>query len=126
MKKKTSQREAVISLRNVTKIFTLHQQKSNISGHILRQEKREKFKALDNLSIDIYQGEKVGIIGKNGSGKTTLLKVITGITTPTSGIVEVKKKVVSLINLSAGFHPDLTGEENIYLNGMLLGMTKKE
>ncbi len=126
MKKKKQKRQIIISLKNVTKTFVLHHQKPTLSGYVLRKEKREKFHALHDVTVDFYKGEKIGIIGRNGSGKTTLLKIIAGITTPTSGMVEVKKKVVSLINLSAGFHPDLTGEENIFLNGMLLGMSKLE
>jgi ABC-type polysaccharide/polyol phosphate transport system ATPase subunit len=76
--------------------------------------------------LEIKKGERVGIIGPNGSGKTTLLKIIAGITTPTSGTIKTNGKIVSLIDIEAGFHPDLTGYQNIYLNGMLLGMTKRD
>jgi lipopolysaccharide transport system ATP-binding protein len=88
--------------------------------------KNETFWALKNINLTIRKGEKVGIIGPNGSGKTSLLKIISGITTPTTGTSYVQGKIVSLIDLEAGFHPDLTGEQNIYLNGMLLGMKKYE
>src|SRR5258708_30161926 len=116
----------VISLKNVTKRYVLHHQKPTFSGQLLSREKNESFLALDNISLDIHQGEKVGIIGRNGSGKTTLLKIMTGITSPSAGNVTSKGKIVSLINLSAGFHSDLTGEENVYLNAMLLGMSRDE
>jgi len=76
--------------------------------------------------MEINKGEKVGIIGPNGSGKTTLLKIIAGITSQTSGKIITDGKIVSLIDLEAGFHPDLIGEQNIYLNGMVLGMSKLE
>ncbi|MDQ3008358.1 MAG: ATP-binding cassette domain-containing protein, partial [bacterium] len=82
--------------------------------------------ALDEVDLTIFAGEKVGIVGPNGSGKTTLLKVIVGITNASKGSVKTAGKVVSLIDLEAGFHPDLTGEENIFLNGMIIGMTKQE
>ncbi len=78
------------------------------------------------MDLTIFAGEKVGIVGPNGSGKTTLLKVIVGITNASKGSVKTAGKVVSLIDLEAGFHPDLTGEENIFLNGMIIGMTKQE
>jgi ABC-type polysaccharide/polyol phosphate transport system ATPase subunit len=95
-------------------------------GALLKLESQEQFHALKNVSFEIDQGEKVGIIGPNGSGKTTILKICAGLTTPTSGQVSVNGKVVSLIELSAGFHPELTGEENIFLNGLIVGMTRQE
>jgi len=82
--------------------------------------------ALNALNLTVKAGERVGIIGPNGSGKTTLLKIISGITTPTSGTIKTKGRIVSLIDLEAGFHQDLTGYQNIYLNGLLLGMRKNE
>jgi ABC-type polysaccharide/polyol phosphate transport system ATPase subunit len=86
----------------------------------------EKFWALKNVNLTIKKGERVGIIGPNGSGKTTLLKIITGITAPTAGKLNINGNVISLIDLEAGFHPDLTGYQNIFLNGMLLGLSKKQ
>jgi len=82
--------------------------------------------ALKNISFEIKKGETVGIIGPNGAGKSTILKLIAGVTKPTKGKVIVNGKVSPLIELGAGFHPDLTGRENIYLNGAILGLTKKE
>ncbi len=83
-------------------------------------------KAIKNLTVTVEKGDVIGIIGKNGSGKSTLMQIVSGITYPTSGTVEVNGTVGALINLSAGFNPDYTGRENIYYKGMLLGMTKTE
>ena len=84
----------------------------------------ESFVALDNLNLKVKSGDRIGLIGNNGSGKTTLLKVITGITRPSKGHLTVKGKVNSLLELSAGFHPDLSGLDNIMLNGLLAGMSR--
>ncbi len=82
--------------------------------------------ALDKISFKVEEGTTIGIIGENGSGKSTLLKVVAGITKPTSGRVVVKGKVSALIELGAGFHPEITGRENIYINGIMLGLSKRE
>jgi lipopolysaccharide transport system ATP-binding protein len=82
--------------------------------------------ALKDVSFQLQQGEVLGIIGKNGAGKSTLLKILSRITTPTSGRVEIRGKVSSLLEVGTGFHQELTGRENVYLNGTILGMTKKE
>lgn len=82
--------------------------------------------ALKNFSIEIKQGESVGIIGRNGSGKSTLLKILSRITAPTSGYARIHGRVSSLLEVGTGFHPELTGRENVYLNGTVLGMRKKE
>lgn len=84
------------------------------------------FEALKGVSFSIRAGEVVGIVGRNGSGKSTILKIIAGVYRPTAGVVQVSGKVAALIELGAGFHPDLTGRENIVLNGLLLGLSKKE
>jgi ABC-2 type transport system ATP-binding protein len=115
-----------VELTNITKVYTLHHEKPTFMESLIKKNRTERFVALNDLSLQIPAGQKVGIIGHNGSGKTTLLKVIAGITTPTSGTVATKGKVVSLIDLEAGFHPDLTGEENIFLNGLVVGMSKQE
>lgn len=85
-----------------------------------------EFWALKGLTFDIKQGDRVGIIGKNGAGKSTLLKVLSRITTPTEGTVKIRGKVSSLLEVGTGFHGELTGRENIYLNGAILGMKKRE
>ena len=82
--------------------------------------------ALQNVSLDVAQGEVLGIIGRNGAGKSTLLKILSRVTAPTSGRIRVKGRVASLLEVGTGFHPELTGRENIFLNGAILGMTKAE
>ncbi|MEA2056329.1 MAG: ATP-binding cassette domain-containing protein, partial [Patescibacteria group bacterium] len=84
------------------------------------------FNAIDKISFDVKKGERVGIVGENGSGKTTLLKIIAGITELTSGQLETNGRIVSIIDLEAGFHPDLTGKENILINGAIIGMVRAE
>lgn len=114
-----------IQLRNINKRYTIHHEKPTLVEKLI-QSKSEVFYALQDVHLTITRGERVGIIGPNGSGKTTLLKIITKITTPTQGSVKTRGKIVSLIDLEAGFHPDLTGIQNVYLNGILLGMKKRE
>lgn len=118
--------KTAVKLHQVSKKYILHHEKPTLVENILRRRSLEEFWALKDIFLNIKKGEKLGIIGPNGSGKTTLLKIIAGITAPTTGEIKIHGKVVSLIELSAGFQPDLTGEENVMLNGLLIGMSKDE
>lgn len=86
----------------------------------------ERFWALKNISLEVKEGEVLGIIGRNGAGKSTLLKILSRVTTPTEGQVKIRGRIASLLEVGTGFHPELTGRENVYLNGMIHGMTKAE
>jgi len=119
----------VIRAENLTKTYRLYN--SNLerlkeSLHPLRRKYHYEFDALHDVSFEIKKGETVGIIGKNGSGKSTLLKLISGVLTPTSGCVTVNGRVSALLELGSGFNPELTGIENVYFNGMLMGYRREE
>ena len=110
----------VITLKNVSKSFRLGHDGTNPKNRF------EKFYALKNISFSLKKGEALGVIGENGSGKTTLLKIIAGILKPTSGTINAKGKIMSFIELGAGLQPELTGRENIFLYGTLLGFSREE
>ena len=121
--------ENAIEVRNVSKHFKVFYDKGNELKERMLFWKRNKFelrKVLDNISFSIKKGEAVGLVGKNGCGKSTTLKLLTKIIYPSSGSIELKGRVSSLIELGAGFHPDMSGRENIYINASIFGLTKKE
>lgn len=117
-----------IEFINVDKYFYLQHQKTikELIQAIFHQKKTlERVHALKKVSFKINRGETVGIIGKNGAGKSTMLKLMAGVSSPTSGKININGRISPLIELGAGFHPELTGKENIFLNGVILGMEEK-
>ncbi len=117
----------IITFKNVTKEYTLYKNDQERFKALFVKSKKAKINcALKDVSFDIYPGESVGLIGDNGAGKSTILKHITGVAFPTQGEVEVHGKVAALLELTAGFSMEMTGRENIYLKGYILGLTDKE
>ena len=118
-----------ITVKDVTKIYKMYEKpidRLKESLHPAHREYHKKFYALNNLSFQVKKGETVGIIGTNGSGKSTILKIITGVLSPTTGTVEVEGNISALLELGAGFNSDYTGIENIYMNGTMMGFSRKE
>jgi ABC-type polysaccharide/polyol phosphate transport system ATPase subunit len=121
--------DSVLTVDHVTKTFRLHHEKTNsLKGLIVRRGKNkfDDFTALNDVSFDVREGEVFGVIGHNGSGKSTLLKCMAGILQPNSGSVTVTRRMSALLELGAGFHPELSGRENVFLNAAILGMGRKE
>lgn len=129
-----------IEVKNVSKSYIInHKNKANYStlkddvGNLLRkpfgkqtESKEEKFWALKDINFEVPKGEIFGIIGKNGSGKSTMLKILSRIVDPTEGSIHIRGRVASLLEVGTGFHPELTGRENVYFNGSMLGMSRQE
>ncbi|MFN1862472.1 ABC transporter ATP-binding protein [Clostridioides difficile] len=121
--------EIVIKVENISKVYKLYEKPIDRLKETIGLSKKvyhTKHYALENLSFQVEKGETIGIIGTNGSGKSTLLKMITGVLTPTSGNIIVNGKISALLELGAGFNPEYTGIENIYLNGTMMGYKKEE
>jgi ABC-2 type transport system ATP-binding protein len=121
--------DAAISIQDVTKRFKLYkEQVKSIKERMILfgRNPYTEFLALDDVSFDVAAGSTVGLLGHNGSGKSTLLKCVTGTLRPTSGSITVRGRMAALLELGAGFHPDLTGRENVYLNGSILGFSRAE
>ena len=121
--------DIAIKIQGLTKIYHLYdkpQDRLKEALHPFKKSYHHDFYAMDNVSFEIKKGDTVGIIGKNGAGKSTLLKMITGVLTPTSGHIETHGTIASLLELGAGFNPEMTGLENIFLNGTLMGFTKEQ
>ena len=121
--------ELAIKVRGLKKSFRVYYDKSNsLKDSILfwKRNRHETRTVLNGIDLDIKKGESVGLIGHNGCGKSTLLKLMTKILYPDSGTIEVNGRVSSLLELGAGFHPDLSGRENIYNNASIFGLSKKE
>src|SRR5687768_9405539 len=126
---------SAIEVVNVSKVYRRYAQKKQfatlksaiLNGSLLGDLKPdETFQALRGVSFSVTKGCTYGVIGRNGSGKSTLLKCVAGITRPTEGKVDVDGRISALIELGAGFHPEISGRENIFINGIMLGLTKKE
>ena len=135
--------ETVIKAENVSKRYFLRQEQTDryqtLSGKLsegarsimsaknpLKRKSTEEFWALQDVGFQVEAGDRVGIIGRNGAGKSTLLKILSRIVMPTKGKIEIKGRISSLLEVGTGFHPELSGRENIFLNGSILGMTRKE
>lgn len=121
--------ENAIEVRNITKRFKVFLDKGYTLKELTLFSKRRKYEertVLDGISFDVKKGEAIGLIGHNGCGKSTTLKLLTRIMYPDSGTIEMCGRVSSLIELGAGFHPDMSGRQNIYTNAAIFGLTRKE
>src|SRR6266511_2241654 len=122
---------SIIEFQNVSKRFVLHKDRQDtIQGRFARRlrprDQGEEFWALRDVSFGVSRGESLGLVGHNGAGKSTALKLMTRILEPTSGSVTIDGRVAALLELGSGFHPDLSGRENVFLNGSLLGFSRRD
>ena len=120
--------EIAVEIKNLVKEYKMYDRKKDrlIEALFPRVNRHHTFKAVNNLSLEVKKGEILGILGKNGAGKSTLLKMVTGVVAPTSGEINVKGKISSLLELGAAFNGELTGYENIYQHGQVMGLTNEE
>lgn len=121
--------QAIITFDHVSKVYSLQKQKTFkefLPALASGKETKKVFTALNDISFEIQKGESVGIVGPNGSGKSTILKLIAGVTAPTTGTITVHGKVSPLIELGSGMHPELSGRENVFLNGAILGLSQRQ
>ena len=123
--------ETAIEVENLTKVFRVLHRESSLKSAVLKRmalrfPRREEWTALQNISFSVPKGQTVGVIGRNGSGKSTLLTLLAGIYQPSSGRISVKGRIATLLALEAGFHPEFTGLENIFLNGVILGLPREK
>jgi ABC-type polysaccharide/polyol phosphate transport system ATPase subunit len=118
--------DSVISLRDVGKRFTKYDDHPTMLGALRRGRRttRSHLWAVRGVDLDVQRGESVGVLGRNGAGKSTMLQMLAGVTAPTEGVVRVRGQVAPLISVGVGFHPELTGRENVYVNGTILGMSR--
>ena len=120
--------DVIIKAEHLSKIYKIYERdidRLKETFHPFHKRYSRDFYALNDVSFEIKRGENVGLVGKNGAGKSTLLKIITGVLTPTAGTIEVTGRIASLLELGAGFNPELTGVENIYMNGLLMGQSRE-
>jgi lipopolysaccharide transport system ATP-binding protein len=125
----SSPAETVVTVRDLGKCYRIYDQPQDRLKQALRWGRRQYFRefwAVRGVSLDIRRGEMAGIVGRNGSGKSTLLQMICGILTPTTGTLEVQGRVAALLELGAGFNPDFTGRENVFMNGAILGLSREQ
>lgn len=123
------QAENAIEVKNITKSFKVYLDRGETLKEKVIFKNRRKYeerKVLNGISFSVKKGEAVGLIGHNGCGKSTTLKMLTKIMYPDSGSIEMRGRISSLIELGAGFHPDMSGRENIYINASIFGLTRKE
>jgi len=130
---------AVVGFRDVSKVYMIGEQRGSLRDALAAlprflfsrdqqqsENSQHQFWALRDVNFELQQGQILGLVGRNGAGKTTMLKLLSGVTRPTAGQISVNGRISALIELGAGFHPDLTGRENVYLNGVILGLSRKE